>query len=143
MLTDPVEGFLSGISSGVARLLLGIFAILAGFSIPYFSLGWNDDFLIGWVLVPFVIFIWGTYGLWFFIAPLLISLTFTFLLAFLHDRHPKTALFLTFTSATLYAAPLTIVEERWLRTLCIYLFLSSCYWFLPWIIARLAGPEET
>lgn len=144
MLTDPVEAFLSGFSSGIARILLALAAILGGFAVCAASSSWDTGsmWLLG-VLGVGMVFWWGTYGGWFFLGLFSLISMFGFLWAFVHDRSAKFSFFALFTAAVVYASPLTFPDNRWSGALGIYLGAACCYWVVPYIAARLANWART
>lgn len=137
VLTDPVEAFFSGISSGVGRSLLGFLAIVAGFGVCFVSSGCDIEASTIWgILTVGVLFWWGTYGGWFFLGLFSLVAMFAFVWSFAYDWNPKLSFFGVFVSAVVYYSPLTFSEGRWLYALGLCIGIGLCYWVLPYVLGR-------
>ena len=137
ILADSVDGFFSGIRSGVGRILLAFLPILAGFGVCLVSSGWYSEAGTIWGLLTVgILFWWGTFGGWFLVGLLSFVGMFAFAWSFAYDWHPKFSFFGVFISAAIYYSPLTLAEDRWLRALGLCVGISFCYWVLPCLLSR-------
>jgi hypothetical protein len=136
MLADPTDGFLAGITSGPARLLIGAAAILLGFGVCVLPLPWRSEAFLAIAVLAFAsIFQWASYGAWFFLGLAALVASFAFLHAFVMDRAPSLSLFATFTCAALYLAPITFSGTRtW--SIALYCAAALSYWIVPSAIGR-------
>ena len=137
-MVDPVEAFLSGISSTVGRTLLSVLAILAGFGVCLVSKGdWHMEVSTIFGILTFgLLFYWGTFGGWFFIGLFSLIGIFVFMWSFAYDWRPKFSFFGVFTSAVIYYSPLAFSGDRLLYGIGICVGISFCYWVIPYAFYR-------
>jgi hypothetical protein len=140
MLADPVEGFLSGLGSGVTRTFVAFGAILCGAAVCYLSLGsdlgWSALYLWAPLLLG-LLFGWSFFGVWFLVGWCAFLVMMLSAWAFIHERVPKVSFFAIFTAAAVYFSPICFGDERWVRAIVIYCFISTLYWVLPQVLLRL------
>lgn len=133
---DPVDAFLSGISSVIVRALLAAGVILAACGLALLCSGWGSDQPIVWFLLfPGAILLWGTHGGWIAVGLVAAVVCVASFVAFVREQRPKLSLFSTFSGAALYFAPVTFTGLHWLWLVGVYACLGACYWLIP-ILAR-------
>lgn len=137
---DPVEAFLSGITSGVVRFTVGFLMILLGFAVSFLPSDWQVVFHTGldfWGLATVgLLFWWGMYGAWFFGGLIAFIFMLVFVCAFAQDWNAKLSLFGVFACAVIYYLPITVGAGRWVWTVGISVGLGVLYWGGPWLFRR-------
>ena len=144
MLADPVEGYLAGVTSAPARVLIAAGAAVLGFGVCILPVTREPDALLMIpMLVFFSIFRWAVLGGWFFAGLCAFVGMFAWTHAFLMERTPKLSLFAVFTCAAVYLAPITFRDDWWLSSgdwrisLASYVGAALVYWLLPRMISHL------
>lgn len=134
---DPVEAFFNGLCSGPVRTFLGLVAILTILlSCHWLRAAYHEQDIDLYEFVfslVFMVFEWGSWGLWFFAGLAAGIAMWGGLYAFAITDSPKTAFFIMVTGATVYFMPL-VSEGGWGILAGGYLVLVIMYWVIPKIL---------
>ena len=141
MLYDPVDGFFSGLCSGFVRKLLAVGGILAGALISFlpgvdFSENLSSSYIwLSLTIGPF--FWWARRDALFLLGLFSVLAMLTYIVLVFRGYDFKHAVFIIFSAATIYFAPISIQNDCWVISLLIYSACSLVYWLLPYGLPRL------
>jgi hypothetical protein len=137
MQYDPIQAFLSGVTSTFARMLLVVISFLLALTV--YGIGQTEFSFWMVAFFPFVtfgtIFAWGASGI-FFPVGLLSIIGFLFLAwKFIDTADPKLLFLLLFTFAAIYFFPLTWQHDYALwKLLCAAGSFYFLYFFLGYLL---------
>jgi hypothetical protein len=162
---DPIEAFLFGISSGFARALIGVTAVISGYSMnSWANTAPERSFLALDSL--FMIFTWADFGAAFVIGLISLLGGLYLLYRFMVEEGGKLEWFLILASFTLYYSPMTfpredwpvrrssviallaggvgdpVLKNDWIRLLILFASVSAVYWILPAAITSVISRSE-
>lgn len=134
-MLDPVQGFFSGLGSGLGRYLLGFAAVLAGALVCVLPLGWekgHDLFSILGLASVGMVFYWAFFGVWWFVGLLSMVGMLAAIWAYAQEIYSRRTWFAAFSLASLYHLPLSwSVPYRWEWAVLLYGLVSAVYWLGP------------